>query len=406
MPRSHRWLPPLSLSVLLIALTLLLLPRTGVHEMVAGETSSEYRAIDRRMEQLEEALERQGRTIEGLREENERLRRAQDRLARAKDVPVVEPESGYALRLHPVPERVEFLGEALPLERPDVHRRFEEEWLRYLVNRHWVIKWHRRSRDVFDAIEARLAAAGLPEDLKYVMVIESGVEARATSSAGAVGWWQFMRGTGKDYGLERATHLDERRELDLATDAAIAYLRDLYAEFGSWPLALSAYNAGERRVREFMEEQGATSFYDMVLPRETEAYWFKAAAAKAILSDPERFRLELDDDGWAPVACDTLRVRVTRDRVALRSFLVPAGVTYRELKELNPGLRRSWLPYGTHRLIVPADRSDAVVAGLDGMKLLGRTGVPEPMIAGETKESPATEVGDGAAPPARAAQEP
>ena len=377
------WIHRLGFWVLLAAVVLVVIPQTGVREMVAKETNPEYRAVDRRMRTLEAAMQRQSDALQQLREENERLRLAAAvRVASpGSTAALAASDPSFAMRLYPVPERVEYLGEVLPLHRPDVHQRFEEEWTRFLVNRHWSVKWHRRARAVFPLVEQRLAAAGLPDDLKYVLVIESGVEARATSSAGAEGWWQFMQGTGKEYGLDRSNYIDQRRDLSLATDAAVRHFADLYEAFGSWPLVLSAYNAGQRRVRQSMEEQGETSFYDLVLPTETEAYWFKAAAAKVLLESPEQFQLTLSDDRWAPVPCDTLDVRVLTNRLDLRTLTASSDLTYRDLKQLNPWVRRSYLPLGLHRLVVPAAHTDAVIASLDGAKLVRRAAGEEPSLA-------------------------
>lgn len=280
--------------------------------------------------------------------------------------------AGPLLERHPVPDEVEFCGERLPLERADVYPRFEEEWTRYLVNQHWVIKWLRRSRDIFPYVEARLAAEGMPTDLKYVLIVESGLESRAYSSAGAAGWWQFIHSTGRRYGLDRNNVVDERRDLGLATDAAIKYFRKLYDEFDSWPLALSAYNAGDRRVRDELEAQGETDFYGLSLPRETEAYWFKAAAVKVIMENPVLYGIELSDDPWAHAVCDTLQLKVTHQRVQLRDIADAAGISYREFRELNPAYRRSWVPRGTHRFVLPEQSVDGLDEMVEGVSLSSR----------------------------------
>lgn len=304
--------------------------------------------------------------------------------------------AGPLLERYPIPEEVVLCGERLPLERADVYPRFEEEWARYLVNQHWVIKWLRRSRDIFPYVESRLAAEGMPDDLKYVLVVESGLEARAYSSAGAAGWWQFINATGRRYGLKRNNVVDQRRDLGLATDAAIAYFRKLHDEFDSWPLALSAYNAGEKRVRDELKAQGETGFYDLSLPRETEAYWFKAAAVKILMENPSQYGIELPDDPWAVAVCDTLELRVTRQRVQLRDVAEAAQISYRQFRELNPAYRRAWVPRGTHRFVLPGQSVDGLVEALEGVKLsshqrgdlhLEGTGTP-PAVAteGEPKE--------------------
>lgn len=283
------------------------------------------------------------------------------------------PDDVVALALHayPIPDEVTFCGERLPLEDPTVYGRFEDEWNRFLVNRHWVVSWMRRSRSAYPPVEAKLARAGLPDDLKYVMTIESSINPRATSSAGAVGYWQFIGGTGTQYGLRRNSTIDERRDLDRATDAAIAYLTELHEEFGAWTLALSAYNAGERRISSCIEAQGTQDYYALNLPTETEAYWFKAAAVKVLFENPERYGFLLPDDGWQPVACDTLRVDVSSTHMMLREICEVAGISYRELKSHNPWLRASYLPRGDNKLVLPKDASARVLAAFEEANLVG-----------------------------------
>lgn len=284
-----------------------------------------------------------------------------------------EPKStGTLLERYPVPRQATLCGESIPMDRADVHQRFEEEWARYLVNQHWLIKWQRRSRDIFPYVEAQLAAAGMPDDLKYILVVESGLESRAYSSAGAAGWWQFIHATGKRYGLTRDNVVDERRDLGLATEAAIAYLTRLHEEFQSWPLALSAYNAGEKRVRDEIAEQGESSYYDLSLPRETEAYWFKAAALKVLMENPAAYGVDVPDDPWVASVCDTVQLRVTDQRVQLRTVAAAAGISYREFRELNPAFRQSWVPRGTHRIVLPHDGVDALGEGIDGARVDAR----------------------------------
>jgi hypothetical protein len=292
--------------------------------------------------------------------------------------------TGPLLERFPVPESVTLCGERLPLERPDVYQRFEEEWTRFLVNQHWVIKWIRRSRDIFPYVEAQLAVAGVPDDLKYVLIVESGLESRAYSSAGAAGWWQFIKSTGNRYGLKRDSVVDERRDLGLATAAAIDYFTELYEMFGSWPLALSAYNAGDKRVRDSMEQQGESDFYALSLPRETEAYWFKAATVKLLLEDPERYGIKLTEDPWVAAVCDTLQLKVSKSRLHLRDVAAGAGISYREFRELNPAFRRSWVPSGTHRFVLPHESVEGLLDSLDGVKVAARQEAPDSIKTAES----------------------
>ena len=304
-----------------------------------------------------------------------------------------------ALHAFPPPTELTFCGERLPLEDPDVHQRLEEEWNRYLVNRHWLVSWMRRSREAYPHVEARLRAAGLPTDLKYVMTIESAIDPRATSTAGAVGYWQFIGGTGQRYGLRRDNNVDERRDLAKATDAAIAYLKDLHEEFGSWALALSAYNCGEARVRSEIAIQGTNDYYALTLPRETEAYWFKAAALKPLFESPDAYGFLLTDDGWQSVACDTLELRLGARRVDLRELATASKISYRELKRLNPWFRRSYVDGGPYKLVVPQSGAAGVLAAVEGASLRSRSA--EEFAASQAVESsPAASVaGPLSAPP-------
>lgn len=322
-----------------------------------------------------------GQVVEQLRSENDALRNRVEEIAgwedrlRSQEAELAKLAKRPAvLPLHelPFPEEIDFCGVRLPLDDPQVRLRFENEWNRFLVNRHWLVSWMRRSRDAFPYVEAKLAAAGLPGDLKYVMTIESAIDPRATSSAGAVGYWQFIRGTGRRYGLDRTALMDERRDLAQATDAAIAYMSELHEEFASWPLVLASYNAGENRVRREIEEQGTRDYFQLRLPRETEAYVLKAAAVKVLFEDPERYGFHLPDDGWAPVACDTLDLRVKTTQLDFKDIALRAGLTYRQLKELNPHYRTSHLPRGTHRLVLPRTSVAGVMAAFPSAKVVAR----------------------------------
>lgn len=350
-----RWFGHLTALVLAVSLALTLVPEERRRPPSAQEPPPAIEALEDRMLELEEENAELRQRLEAV----DDLQRRIDRMEQeARRPPEPKLEGLAAIQL---PEEVRFCGERLPLERPHVRRRLLEEVERFRINEHWLARWHRRSARVFPPVRDRLRAAGLPEDLRYVLVIESGVDARAVSSAGAVGWWQFIGGTAKRYGLQRNQAVDERRDLGRATDAAILYFRDLYEEFGSWPLVLAAYNAGEKRVALSLQSQGADDYYDLVLPRETEAYWFKATAAKLLLEDPERYGVRLPPVFDHPVVCDTLEVEIHAAKLEIRELLEGTGLGYRAFKELNPAWRKTWLPRGRWRIAVPrTQRADLV----------------------------------------------
>ena len=307
-----------------------------------------WRSFERRLDALEHENQQ-------LREEVQLLSGLPERFDALDRAPGLRP-----LHEYPFPEQHSFCGEPIPLDDPEVRGRFEAELNRFLVNRHWVVGWMRRSRDAFPHVERQLEEAGLPTDLRYVMVIESALDPRATSAAGAAGYWQFTKPTGKGFGLDRTRYLDQRRDLYEATGAAIRYLTALYTKFESWPLALSAYNAGERRVRDAIETQNVSDFYRLYLPRETEAYWFKAAAVKLLFEAPEEYDLALPDHGWFATSCDTLLMVGRSDEYAIKDFLGESGMDYRRFKQLNPSYRRGFLPRGSHRLAIPAEYAEAI----------------------------------------------
>jgi hypothetical protein len=186
-----------------------------------------------------------------------------------------------------------------------------------------------------------------------------------------VGWWQFIRGTGEHYGLERNSWKDDRRNLESSTDAAIAYLSEMHEEFGSWPLVLAGFNAGERRVRAAIAEQGTRNYYEMILPSETEAYWFRAVVIKEFLSHPQRYDLQLPDDGWKPTSTARVRFRVDSKRLDLKEIVALTGLSYRRLKELNPQWRRSWLPRGGHEVTLPQASVEAFLKAYPRAQTVG-----------------------------------
>lgn len=276
--------------------------------------------------------------------------------ARAED-----PGGSISRLLHlPIPNSLAFCGETVPLSREDVTERLDLELIVTLGSPVRTTLWFKRIPRHFPAIEAELRARGLPDDLKYVALVESNLRADAASYAGAVGPWQFIRSTGARYGLERASWKDERRDWDEATRAALDHLTDLHEHFGSWPLALAAYNAGKARVLGAMAAQGQSDFYGLDLPRETERYVFRALAAKLVVERPEAYGIVLDGARLYPSE-DTaeVSVEVRRRHLPVAAVARAAGVSYRRLVQLNPWLVGAELPRGTHRLAVPTAAANA-----------------------------------------------
>ncbi|MDR2459865.1 MAG: lytic transglycosylase domain-containing protein [Deltaproteobacteria bacterium] len=182
-----------------------------------------------------------------------------------------------------LPAVVSLCGETLPTERPSVRERLEYEFLLAVNHPAQVELWRRRALRYFPLIESSLRKAGLPEDLKYLAVAESDLRPQVFSPAGAAGIWQFIPSTARQFGLKVNKTEDQRMLPEYLLPIGMRYLKNLYAEFGSWPLAMAAYNAGERRISRAISSQGATDYYELDLPRETERYVYRIAAIKLVL---------------------------------------------------------------------------------------------------------------------------
>lgn len=258
-----------------------------------------------------------------------------------------------ALHVYEAPAGMEFAGQPVPLDRWDVAERLEREFLLSLGNRGQVALWLKRSARYFPYVESELRRAGLPDDLKYVAVIESSLLPTAYSHAQALGLWQFIATTGRRYGLAVTPAWDERRDPGRSTAAALAYLKDLHAQFRDWPLALAAYNAGETRVDQALRQQGVTRYYQLALPAETERYVFRAFAAKVILADPLRYGFEIPAEQlYRPHETDVVEITV-RDRLPVTELARTVGSFYRELRQLNPEIGQDALPRGRYLIRVP-----------------------------------------------------
>ena len=273
------------------------------------------------------------------------------------------------LASYKLPKAITFCGEHVPIELWDVKERLEREFLSILSGEPLVILWLKRANRYFPHIESHIRLAGLPDDVKYMTVVESSLNPQARSGAGAVGMWQFIRSTGRSYGMSHTYWLDERRDFEKATDGALRYLKDLFEDFQSWPLALAAYNSGAERVREAMLTQRVVNYYQLALPRETERYVFRIIAAKIILENPARYGFALEAaELYEPLPTTWINLRVRGSRLHLRDVAEAAGTYFRHIKKLNPQLRRDSLPRGLHRIRVPAGAAKDFPANLQAIR--------------------------------------
>jgi LysM repeat protein len=260
----------------------------------------------------------------------------------------------YQVPDFPLPQNVSLCGERFPLENRDVFERLDLEFTIAVHGHAQVSLWLKRGARYFPHIDQELAKAGLPGDLKYLAVAESDLRPHVYSPAQALGTWQFIPSTGKRFGLTQNRHFDERLDFEESTDAAISYLKKLYNEFGSWLLAMAAYNCGEGCVRRAMSEQGAPDYFHLNLPRETERYVYRIAAIKLILENPQKYGYHVaPQNRYQPLNLDVIQVRLSRP-VHFRDAAQAIGTYYKVLKELNPEIKGSYLPEGQYEFNVPA----------------------------------------------------
>ena len=194
-----------------------------------------------------------------------------------------------------------FCGNKIPVDQQEIKEKLEKEVLLALWDRPQVILWIKRASKFFPHMEKIIKQAGLPDDLKYVAVVESGLRPHVSSYKGAVGYWQFLRSTGKMYGLKIDYNIDERRNLFKSTESACKYLKELERQFDDWFLAVAAYNMGARKLKNQIKIQKADKFYSLYLSQETQRYIFKIIAAKFIMENQKRFGFVFKTEDYYPV---------------------------------------------------------------------------------------------------------
>jgi len=241
----------------------------------------------------------------------------------------------------------------MPLENGAVAEQLDRE-LTFLAWDHaQVFMWIKRAGRFFPMIEEKLREAGMPDDIKYLAVAESSLLNEIRSVAGAVGPWQFIASTGSNHGLRKDQFFDERLDFERSTEAAIKYLQNLKEMFGSWTLALAAYNCGEVRLKKDIEMQKVADYYRLDLAKETERFIYRIAAIKVILENPDQYGYIVDKDRvYKPIPSDSLSVSVQAP-MHMTDLALAIGTDYRVIKELNPQIMGSHLPAGAYTIRVP-----------------------------------------------------
>jgi len=255
--------------------------------------------------------------------------------------PTLEEVSSYEVPELVIPDTIFFAGERVPLEIPDVRERLDRE---LHVNTFWhsnTIFLLKRGNRWLPDIRKELEEAGVPSDLMYLCVIESDMK-NGVSPANAVGFWQLLKGTARDFGLEVTTEVDERYHPMKSTDAAANYLIKQREKFGSWTNAAASYNIGRRGLDRAFIKQGVSSYYDLLLGEETSRYVFRAIAVKLIFEDPEKYGFVFSEDALYKKE-DLEEIEIISSIDNLRDWAFDHGINYKLLKRHNPWLRKNAL---------------------------------------------------------------
>jgi len=272
---------------------------------------------------------------------------ASNRISATAFIDYNEPGS-YKVQALNIPEEIQFAGETMQLTETDLKERMDKE---LLVNTYWqsnTLLMIKRANKYFPQIEKILAEEGVPEDFKYLALIESGLE-NVTSSAGAKGFWQIMRATGRELGLEVNANVDERYNIELATRVACKYLKKAKEKLGSWTLAAASYNRGISGIRRIMEKQQADNYYDLLLGTETKRYIFRILAVKEIVESPEHYGFYIKEaQKYTPLQYTTVEVDTAITNIA--RFSKQMGVNYKIMKIYNPWLLQNHLNNKSRKL--------------------------------------------------------
>lgn len=238
-----------------------------------------------------------------------------------------------------VPKTYSLFGEKMPLDNFDVRERFDKELLMNTFmqgSTSLIIKFMGRYMPM---IEKKLKENGVPDDFKYLCIAESALR-NQTSKAGAVGFWQFMKGTAPSFGLYIDNEVDERYDPIKSTDAACTYLKQAYNKFGNWTAAAASYNCGMGGLNGAASREGTNDFYKLFLPDETMAYIYRIAALKYILDNHQAFGFKLkEDDIYKPLRTKSMVVNYGLGD--LYAFAKSKGTDYKTIRVLNPWLRSS-----------------------------------------------------------------
>lgn len=253
----------------------------------------------------------------------------------------------YAVFALQLPEKLSFANEAVPLNDRDVIERFDRE---LLINTYWqsqTLVFIKKANRFFSVIDPILAKYNIPADFRYLPLAESGLT-NVVSPKNAVGIWQFTAETAKQYGLEVNKEIDERYNLEKATDAACRYLLESYHLYRSWTLAAASYNMGRSSLNKQLKRQRANNYYDLILNDETARYLLRIIAIRTVMEDPGKYGFHYRPEDLYPII-KTRELTVDSTIPNLAEFASKEGINYKILKIFNPWLRDINLPDASHK---------------------------------------------------------
>jgi hypothetical protein len=240
-----------------------------------------------------------------------------------------------------IPDSLEFAGENVPLMNFDTRESLDRELLVNTYFHSQTLLYIKKAPRYFPVIVPILKAHNIPEDFKYMPLVESGLS-NAISPANAVGYWQLLRGTAIENGLEVNSEVDERYHLEKSTVAACKYLLKSYEKYQNWTMVAASYNNGRRGVDRQIERQKEKNYYDLLLNEETSRYMFRLLALKMILEEPEKYGFHFDKkDLYEPL--ESYEVVVDSSVTSFADFAKSYHTNYKILKFLNPWLRENYL---------------------------------------------------------------
>ena len=260
----------------------------------------------------------------------------------SEDPVLIEKREVVRYKSVDIPDFVVFAGEPAPLGRFDVKEALDRE---LLVNSYFhsqTLRLIKLAPRYFNIIEPILKEKGIPDDFKYLAVAESGLDPRAVSPAGAVGLWQFLRGTAREYGLEVSSEVDERYHVEKSTYAACDYMLEAFVKYGNWTMVAASFNAGMNGINRQIERQKNNSYYNLLLGQETQRYVFRVLALKLILDDPVKYNFDVPEkEKYPDILTREIKICGRVDNFA--DFAQEQGINYKLLKDFNPWLRDNYL---------------------------------------------------------------